>query len=65
MRDPKRIDEICETIRKEWHKVPDWRLGQLLVNSLRGHRCYPDLFYVEDDELMKLLNKMMEGVGER
>ncbi len=29
-----------------WHRYPDWRLGQLLVNVVSANSG--DLFYVED-----------------
>lgn len=50
MRDPNRIDRITETIRRVWHLVPDWRLGQLACNL--GRECGSwDCFYTEDDAL--------------
>lgn len=50
MRDPSRIDRVIETIRRTWHLVPDWRLGQLACNL--GRECGSwDSFYVEDDKL--------------
>lgn len=53
MRDPNRIDEILKEIKDLWVQVPDWRLGQLLVNiSGTDH-----LFYVEDDKLLEQLTK--------
>ena len=32
MSDKKRIDKIVEELRKLWHKNPDMRLGQLMIN---------------------------------
>lgn len=56
MRDPNRIDEILKEIKDLWVQVPDWRLGQLLVNiSGTDH-----LFYVEDDKLLEQLTKWKE-----
>lgn len=53
MRDPNRIDEILKEIKDLWVQVPDWRLGQLLVNiSGTDH-----LFYFEDDKLLEQLTK--------
>lgn len=50
MRDPNRIDIVIETVRRAWHLVPDWRLGQLACNL--GRECGSwDSFYVEDDKL--------------
>lgn len=51
MRDPERIDRIVERLRILWHKMPDQRLGQLLMNI---HRYgYDDdkvsIWQIEDD----------------
>lgn len=35
MRDPDRIDEIVELLRLAWHRTPDQRLGQLILNATR------------------------------
>lgn len=57
MRDPNRIDEILKEIKDLWVQVPDWRLGQLLVNiSGTDH-----LFYFEDDKLLEQLTKWKEN----
>lgn len=58
MRNPDRIDKMCEKIAKYWKSVPDWRLGQLLVNATRGSHHYPDLFYIEDNELEMRLDSL-------
>lgn len=47
MRDPNRINRICELLSEVWKQYPDWRLGQLLFN-LTGRY---DMFYVEDDTI--------------
>ena len=52
-----RIDRICEKLRKAWHKVPDWRIGQLLDNILGVN----DPFYVEDTETEKALDRFNRG----
>lgn len=52
MRDPKRIERILNLLRRIWKEVPDWRLGQLLVNQTYRDE---DLFYLEDSELEKRL----------
>ena len=51
MRDPKRIDKFCNELASLWHKVPDWRFGQFLCNVFGDYQR--DLFFPEDDELMK------------
>ena len=60
MRDPKRIDVILQEISTIWHKYPDMRLGQLIGNVLEG----PNLYYVEDDSLVKALKDMYECAKE-
>jgi uncharacterized protein YihD (DUF1040 family) len=58
MRDPNRIDRICELLKKEWHKYPDLRLMQLLINAAKT-RDEPKLFHMEDEEIEeKLKNEM-------
>lgn len=52
MREPKRIKPILELIEQIWLMVPDWRLGQLIVNATGDHR---DPFYIEDDQLEEKL----------
>lgn len=49
MRDPNRIPEVLDLIEQLWEKYPDWRLGQLLVNVSDTN----DVFYVEDDRVVK------------
>lgn len=47
MRDPKRIDEILNTVKIVWEQYPDWRFGQLVVNVLGV-----DPFYIEDEIIL-------------
>jgi uncharacterized protein YihD (DUF1040 family) len=55
MRDPKRIDRIIELLRQAWHRNPDWRLNQLIINaanvSSRYYEPVGDLHVVPDDGL--------------
>lgn len=55
MRDPNRIDEFCAALAAVWHKVPDWRFGELVANVLGV-----DPFYVEDEDAMTLLKLILE-----
>ena len=55
MRDPNRIDEFCATLAELWHKVPDWRFGQLMCNmfgDISTERLI-DPFYIEDNEMLR------------
>ena len=50
-RDPERINEFCDMLKKTWHKVPDWRFGQLMFNFFGDvyAKSKKDIFYIEDD----------------
>lgn len=62
MRDPNRIDRICNELKELWHKCPDMRFHQLIsavmhndddykIYSLEGMPSYTfDYFYKEDEE---------------
>ena len=58
MRNPNRIPRILEQLGEEWKKVPDWRLGQFLVNFLSWYGRDP--FFIEDDDFIKLVQEYME-----
>jgi len=51
MRDPKRIPDILNQLKAIWSSFPDLRLGQLLMNVDDD----PRLYYIEDEELIKVL----------
>jgi hypothetical protein len=53
MRDPARIEAVLHLLRTVWELNPDWRLGQLLVNIIRPKQPCPEVFYIEDDELVR------------
>jgi hypothetical protein len=57
MRNPDRIDRIAEKLRRAWHEVPDWRLGQLVSNLLGPGP--QDVFFLEDNEWEKLLDELI------
>ena len=60
MRNLDRIPTICDRLAKLWAKVPDWRLGQLLVNLINQ-----DPFYMEDEEFLDYLeSRLNEIIGE-
>lgn len=48
-----RMDEVLKMIKQIWEQYPDLRLGQLLVNAC-GKK---DLFYIEDEDLLKVLQR--------
>ena len=55
MRDPNRINEFCSTLAELWHKVPDWRFGQLVYNVISevSKTTNTPPFYIEDDVMIK------------
>ena len=65
MRNPARIDEFCEELRKMWHKNPDQRFGQLMSNFL-GYvyqETGRDIWFIEEPEMQKLLRKFPGPMG--
>ena len=54
MRDSNRIPHILSLIAQGWQQVPDWRFGQLIEN-LKRYSGKDDLFYMEDDDIEKLI----------
>ena len=54
MRDTNRIPTICNELSQIWELHPDLRLGQLLLNVARD----PELYYLEDDELIRRLYEL-------
>ena len=59
MRDPNRIPEFTDLLKEGWSKVPDWRFGQLIEN-LKKYCDKPDLFYIEDDEMAKIIKEYFD-----
>ena len=60
MRDPNRIDKFCNELAKLWHKVPDWRFGQLMMNLFAVYKIKysaVDWFNAEDDELINFFKE--------
>lgn len=57
MKDPKRVKRIARLFAEAWELVPEWRFCQLISNL---HGTGPqDIFYTEDDDLEKSLNKFI------
>ena len=55
MRDPARIDRLLEKVGTLWHRHPDQRLCQLMVN-ITAERSN-DSFYVEDADFERRLDR--------
>jgi len=60
MRDVERIPYILSEIGELWRRYPDLRLGQLIGNVLEG----PGLYYIEDEDLVRMLKKAYKEVEE-
>ena len=56
MRDKGRIKDFLVRLEALWNKYPDLRIGQLLINV--AHKT--DIFYIEEDEFIKLMDKWEE-----
>jgi len=62
MRKVERIDRILKLLKILWMRYPDWRLSQLIVNSIRMGKpglIVPDIFYYEDDDLENGIKKLI------
>ena len=51
-RNPERIPEILEELRKTWEEYPDLRLGQL-ITICANKKNISNLFIIEDDTLLE------------
>lgn len=62
MRDPERIDKYCAELAEIWHKVPDWRFGQLMINVLSQYMSEyeSDAFYIEDEKFFKWMQLLFK-----
>lgn len=50
---------MLAAVRRIWEANPDLRLGQIISNAARAHGAWPDVFSVEDGDLMKGLERML------
>ena len=60
MRDFNRIDKVCAALAEQWKRVPDWRMGQLIMNFFAA---YGDPFYWEDDKFVEKLIEYLNAVA--
>ena len=57
MRDPNRLYSFYDELRKlHMTYVPDWRFGQMIMNVF----CTTDIFYMEEDEILKQIREYFE-----
>lgn len=59
MRDINRIDPFLKEFGELWKLYPDLRFGQIMSNMARHMQMdyRKDMFFMEDDELMKAMKK--------
>lgn len=57
MRNPDRINEFMQRLTEVWERVPDWRFGQLMCNTLGATGRDP--FFVEDEDMIDAIEKAM------
>jgi len=69
MRNPERIPEVLSSIEVLWKQWPDLRFWQFIsalqgmVNIESGRPQDDDLFYLEDDEFLRVMKKIEEAQG--
>jgi uncharacterized protein YihD (DUF1040 family) len=59
MRDPNRIAHLLVLLGKYWKLNSDLRFAQI-IEILKSKLGTDDMFYVEDDDLIKLLERMAD-----
>ena len=59
MRNPNRIPEVLALLGAYCLRHPDFRLGQIVGNASMMHNGNPDPFYLEDDDLIVVLNDLI------
>tara|TARA_R110001592_G_scaffold138699_1_gene358175 strand:+ start:479 stop:1000 length:522 start_codon:yes stop_codon:yes gene_type:complete len=57
MRDKNRIPKILNELERIWKDNPDFRLGQLIVAGAKPKEPCPEVFYIEDENLLDGLLK--------
>ena len=59
MRDPNRIAHLLVLLGRLWKRNPDLRFAQI-IELLKSELWTDDMFYVEDDDLIELLERMID-----
>lgn len=64
MRDPNRIKPYCDILASIWQMVPDWRLGQLMMNAMLAYKTEKraDAFYAEDLDFLHFLYEYISKI---
>ena len=53
MRDKNRMPLILMELEKIWNENPDLRLGQLIMMATRPKGTCPEVFYIEDEDMLR------------
>lgn len=54
-RDEERIPTVLEELEEFWEENPDLRLAQIISNASQERGHGDDVFYMEDEELVRYL----------
>ena len=61
MRDKNRIPKILNELELIWKDNPDFRLGQIIMIETRPKNPCPEVFYIEDEDILKGI----QSIGQR
>ncbi len=53
MRDKNRIPKILNKLEQIWKENPDLRLGQIITIATRPKNTCPEVFFIEDEDILK------------
>lgn len=64
MRDPKRLDNFYDTMKKiHQEKLPDWRFGQLMENFLGWLAQQNEMyFYLGDAQMLRYFEEYVDSL---
>ena len=62
MRNPNRIKPFLKKLEEYWEKHPDLRFGQIIIN-MKPESKNPPLFFIEDEDFEKLIDKRNEDLS--
>ena len=61
-RDNNAIDYTVGLLGELWKQQPELRLGQLILNAVRPAEPCPEIFTIEDEQLLRKLSAFLETV---
>lgn len=60
MRNPDRIDIICNELARQWKRYPDWRFMQMIIGFTVAMQS--DCFYMEDEPFIENFKEWLDGL---